>query len=82
MKSILKGILEMLVVGLVVFLTLTYGVQNIRVSGSSMEPTLHDGEFMLANKLVYLRFDPATLRKWLPFVSVEGVMIESGVWRG
>ncbi|MDP6453076.1 MAG: signal peptidase I [SAR202 cluster bacterium] len=72
MKSILKGILEILVVGLVVFLTLTYGVQNIRVSGSSMEPTLHDGEFMLANKLVYLRFNPDNLRKWLPFISVEG----------
>jgi hypothetical protein len=32
MKSFLKGLLEVLVVGLVVYLTLTYGVQNCRPS--------------------------------------------------
>jgi signal peptidase I len=72
MKSFLKGLLEVLVVVAVVYLTLTYGVQNIRVSGSSMEPTLHDADYLLANKLVYLRFNPDSLRKWLPFMNVEG----------
>ena len=72
MKSFLKGLLEMSVVGLVVFLTLTYRVQNIRVSESSMEPTLHDADYLLADKLIYLRFNLESLKKWLPFINVDG----------
>lgn len=37
-----------------------------------MEPTLHDADYLLANKLIYLRFNPESLKKWLPFINVEG----------
>ena len=38
----------------------------------SVEPTLHDADYLLANKLIYLRFNPGSLKKWLPFINVEG----------
>jgi len=37
-----------------------------------MDPTLHDADYLLANKLIYLRFNPESLKKWLPFINVEG----------
>ena len=33
-----------------------------------MEPTLEEGQYLIANKLVYLRFNPNSLRFFLPFV--------------
>jgi signal peptidase I len=48
-----REIAETLLLALVAFALLRVVVQNYRVEGPSMEPTLHQGQFLLVNKLAY-----------------------------
>jgi|SRR5947209_4798594 len=48
-----RGILETAVLALAIFLGIRLAVQNFRVEGGSMMPTLHDGQYILVNKLAY-----------------------------
>ncbi len=48
-----REVAETLVLALVTFALLRQAVQNYRVEGPSMEPTLHQGQFLLINKLAY-----------------------------
>jgi len=41
-------------------------VQNFRVEGSSMEPSLHDGQYLLINKAIYFKVNLGFL-DFLPF---------------
>jgi signal peptidase I len=45
--------LETILLALAVFLVLQASVQNFRVDGFSMDPTLANGQYLLVNKLVY-----------------------------
>jgi len=45
--------LETVLLALAVFLVLQASVQNFRVEGISMDPTLGSGQYLLVNKLVY-----------------------------
>ena len=51
---------------LLIFLALQFSVQNFRVEGSSMDPTLDEGEYLLVNKLVYFRLDPDSWTRSCP----------------
>jgi signal peptidase I len=42
--------------------------QNFKVEGSSMEPGLHDGQYLLVNKAIYFQVNLDTLSKFLPFI--------------
>jgi signal peptidase I len=42
--------------------------QNFRVEGSSMEPGLHNGQYLLVNKAIYFKVNFDTLSRYLPFV--------------
>ena len=42
-------------------------VRNFRVEGSSMHPTLEDGQYLLVNRLVYLNIELDRLAKIVPF---------------
>lgn len=53
----LRDVLETIILALIVFLLAREAVQNFQVEGSSMQPTLHDSEFVLVNKLAYRAFD-------------------------
>ena len=44
---------ETIVLTLVIFFLIRTVVQNFRVEGMSMEPSFHDGQFLLINKLSY-----------------------------
>ncbi len=48
-----REVVETLLLALVAFVLLRLAVQNYRVEGPSMEPTLNDGQFLLVNKLAY-----------------------------
>ncbi len=47
-------VLETLILSLVLFAAINAVSARIRVDGSSMEPTLHNGEFVLVDKLSYM----------------------------
>jgi signal peptidase I len=52
-------VLETIALTLIMFLVVHISVQDFTVDGMSMEPNLHDQEFMLVDKWSYLFHDPA-----------------------
>jgi signal peptidase I len=54
----LKDILETLVLAVLLFLAINAVSARIRVDGSSMVPTLTDGQFVMVNRLIYRYSDP------------------------
>lgn len=71
MSSVIREILEAVVLALVVFLFIQTSVQNFRVEGSSMRPTLQGGQYLLVNKLVYLKIDKVRLSQIIPFWKID-----------
>lgn len=55
----LKETAETVLLALVIFLLVRACIQNFKVDGSSMDPSLRSGQYLLVNKLAYLRIDPA-----------------------
>jgi signal peptidase I len=56
--SMLRELVETLILTLVIFLLIRFAVQNFRIEGYSMEPNFHDGQFLFVNKLVYMLGKP------------------------
>ncbi|NBJ91510.1 signal peptidase I [bacterium 1xD42-62] len=56
LKEILSTSLYLLFVLVATFLVVTYVGQRTKVSGASMEPTLHDGDNLIVDKISY-RFE-------------------------
>lgn len=52
-RRFLVDVIETLLLALLLFLGINTLSARIRVEGSSMEPTLHNGEFLIVNKLAY-----------------------------
>ena len=67
-RHISVEVLQTLVLAVLIFLAVRTVAQNFRVEGSSMEPGLHDGQYVLVNKAVYFKINLATLGKYLPFI--------------
>jgi signal peptidase I len=61
-----KEMLETAVYILLVFVIVRSMVQNFKIEGSSMEPSLHSGQYILVNKLVYFHFDLNAPLRLLP----------------
>jgi signal peptidase I len=57
-KAILREIIETAVMTLIIFLLVRVAFQNFRIEGHSMEASLHDGQFLIVNKLVYYLHPP------------------------
>lgn len=71
MSPMVKEILETLGLALVVFILVQASVQNFRVEGSSMSPTLEGRQYLLVNKLIYFRLDQKRLSRIIPFWQVD-----------
>lgn len=56
-RSVVRELLETAIFILLIFFIVRGIVQNFKIEGSSMEPNLHTGEYILVNKLVYFHFD-------------------------
>ena len=67
MKYIVRELLEALVLALIVLFMIQISAQNYRVHGQSMEPTLEDAQYLMVNKLSYLRMDLERLSQLVPF---------------
>ena len=51
---------------LLIFFAMRAVVQNFKVEGTSMEPTLHNNQFLIINKVTYARIDGTPVERVLP----------------
>ena len=77
----LRELIEMLILGLIVFLLAREAVQNFQVEGSSMEPTLNSSDLVLVNKVGYWEVSLGPFDALLPGRS-NGDFLMGGPSRG
>jgi signal peptidase I len=63
---------QTIALAILIFLLVRAVAQNFRVEGPSMEPGLHNGQYLLVNKAVYFKLDLGTLHKFIPFIDSDG----------
>ncbi len=56
-KGVLREVGETIVLTLLIFFAVRAVVQNFKVEGDSMLPTLHTEQYLLVNKALYFRYD-------------------------
>ena len=56
--SLLRELVETVVLALILFLLIRQVVQNYRIESHSMEPNFYEGQFVLVNKLAYRLGEP------------------------
>ena len=66
-RSPVREILETIGLTLLIFLLVRAVVQNFVVDGSSMEPSLYQGQYLLVNKAAYVQWDTNFLPRLNPF---------------
>lgn len=52
-RSLLREVLETILLTVILFLVLNATTGRFQVRGSSMEPTMHDGQYLVISKLTY-----------------------------
>jgi signal peptidase I len=62
-RHVLREIIETVVITLLVFVVVRSVIQNFKVEGDSMLPTLHSDQYLLVNKALYFRYDSNFLRR-------------------
>ena len=72
MRDFIRELIETALLSVAVFLVLHLSVQNFRVEGSSMVPTLTEGQYIIANKIIYSSVSIDTLAGFLPFIQTSG----------
>ena len=68
MRNFIRELLEAAALFLLIFLALHFSIQNFRIDGTSMSPTLINEQHVIVSKLALTRIDPAALRQHIPFV--------------
>lgn len=71
MKNFVKEIFETLLIAVIAFFLIQISIQNFRVDGDSMQPSLQDGQYVLVNKAVYLNISDSGIARLIPFFKVE-----------
>ena len=64
--TIFREVVETLLLALLIFLAVRSTVQNFKVEGDSMNPSLETGQYIIVNKLAYAQFDLGIF-DFLPF---------------
>jgi signal peptidase I len=65
-RSLVWEIIQTVLLTIAIFLAVRSVVQNFRVEGASMDPTLHTGQYLLINKVLYARADGTLLDRIVP----------------
>ena len=71
MNRVFRELLEAVALAVIVFLLIQTSIRNFKVDGTSMNPTLEGGQYLMVNKLVYFQLDMARLSRIVPFWKVE-----------
>ena len=71
-RKIARELVETVILALLIFFAVRGLVQNFRVEGESMEPSMHNDQYLLVNKAIYFRVDFGRLNDWLPFLPGDG----------
>ena len=66
MRALVRELFKTIILSILVFMAMHISVQNYRVQGPSMQPTLVQGEYVIVNKLVYA-FQPPQLGEVVVF---------------
>ena len=66
-RQVIRDLLGTTAIFLVVFIALQFSIQNFRIDGASMSPTLENEQHILVSKLPYVRPNPGTLKHLIPF---------------
>ena len=67
MFNLFKEFTEALIMAVIAFSLLQVTIQNFKVEGSSMSPTIHSNDYVTVNKLAYIEVDVARLSSLIPF---------------
>ena len=70
-KNVFREILDAVGLSLVVFILIQTSMQNFKVEGASMSPTLDSGQYLIVNKLAYVNLDLVRLSKLIPIWRVK-----------
>ncbi|MEP7217221.1 MAG: signal peptidase I, partial [Anaerolineaceae bacterium] len=70
-KTVVREVVETVMLALLVFLCVRASFQNFKVDGSSMYPTLENGQFLIVNKLVYSEVDMEKLSNFIPLINAS-----------
>jgi len=74
MKTFLREVLGTLILAIVIFILLRFTIQDYIIEYSSMEPSFHEKQRVLVNKVVYYLHEPERgdiIVFWPPFESEE-----------
>ena len=61
-----RELTETLLLAVLIFLAVHVSMQNFKVEGASMEPSLDNGEYLIVNRLAYAEID-LSIFDWVPF---------------
>ncbi len=64
-RALVWEIVQTVLLTIAIFLAVRSVVQNFRVEGASMDPTLHSGQYLLINKVTYARVDGTVLDRFV-----------------
>lgn len=76
-SSMVREVIETLLLALLIFVAVRAVVLNFRVDGHSMDSALTDNEMLLVNRNAYFGFDQDQWLNWLPGVDYD----EDDTWR-
>ena len=66
MTHITKDLIESIILATLVFIVIQTGIQNFKVEGSSMDPTLSHGQYVIVDKVSYFRVDANRFSRIIP----------------
>ncbi len=68
LRRVGREIAETVILAVLIFFAVRAVVQNFRVEGASMQPSLQNEQYLLVNKAIYFRFDMDQIHRFIPFV--------------